>query len=135
MQANKTRRLQGRRGITPIRHKHRGPAKTRSQAKAGGRHVSVQQRTGTDNDGQRSRKDQTEHCDHQGQQGQQDGCLDGERKDAEVHQAAVTPGDQQDSTESVYSRSVQAVRKLSASTADTLASYETLPQEEERTSL
>jgi hypothetical protein len=133
LQANKTRRIQGRRAITPIRHKHHmAPAKTRSAIKAG-KHGRVSKRASSDFCGERTGEDKTEHCEDTRQEGNQDSCSQGERKNAEGDEASEVSGNPKDSTESVHSGSFQAMRRLSSSSADTLASYETLPKEEERT--
>lgn len=134
LQSNKTRRLHGRRSITPIRHKHQtAPAKTRSASKTGARHVSVHKRAGAQHNAvKREDTDQTELRQHQGEQGHQDSDLDGKRQDTEVHPQTVAPGNQPDSAESVYPGTVQAVHGLPEQTADIIAFDETLPEEEER---
>lgn len=128
---NRTRRLYGRRGITPIKSKKKRILKTRyskpsAKVENG---ISIQQHTSPRTPGEWSSCDQKEHSEHNQWKGDKDSGDHGKWEDTEECQEIEQCGNQEDSTESVYPGSLQELQQLSED-AVTLNTNETGLQEE-----
>lgn len=107
----KTRRLRGRRAITPIRNRKKHFAKTRSHNKIEERNdLRVSQRADSHGDQQRDENDKKEHSHGEKREGDEDSDGEGERADAEKHEAPHTQGDSQHPEVTVHPGSVQEAK-------------------------
>ncbi len=107
-----TRRLHGRRSVTPIKPKKKRVLKTRYRKRLENG-VSIQQHSGSRSDGKWPEKGQKELCRDCEWKGNQDSGNHGKREDSEEHKEAQCVGNQKDSTESVYPGSLQELHELS----------------------
>jgi hypothetical protein len=125
-----TRRIQGRRGITPIKPRRKRILKTRSR-KSVENGVSIQQHTGSRSDGKWSAKDQTELGGDCEWKGNKDSGVDRERKDSQEHKELVNCGNEEDSAESVYPGSLQELHELSELAVADITNETELQEEED----
>lgn len=127
----KTRRILGRRAITPIRRKRKlAVIKTRSRTRIDD--ISVLQRTSSLGDEERATEDSKEHCDSEKRKGSQGGDDSGEREVTHLCEAPVDCGYSENPEKSVHPGSIQGLPQLLESTdALTEVTNETSPQEEE----
>lgn len=127
----KTRRILGRRAITPIRRKRKlAVIKTRSRTRIDD--ISVLQRTSSLGDEERATEDSKEHCHSEKRKGSQGGDDSGEREVTHLCEAPVDCGYSENPEKSVHPGSIQGLPQLLESTdALTEVTNETSPQEEE----
>jgi hypothetical protein len=128
---NRTRRLHGRRGITPIKSKRKRILKTRcskpsTKVENG---ISIQQHTSPRSSEERSFCDEKEHSEHKQWKGDKISGDHGKREDEKECQEVEQCGNQEDSTESVHPGSLPELSQLSED-AVTLNTNETGLQEE-----
>lgn len=130
MNRSKTRRVSGKRAITPIKKRH---SKTRYLKKVDGVAVSVSLRASRDNGGQREKEDTKEHRDGEGGQGDQGTSSEGKWKDTQVCEALEHRGHSEDQERSVHPGSVQGLShgSLSSESALIINANETEIEEEE----
>jgi hypothetical protein len=113
-----TRRLTGRRSITPIRSKQKKLIKkTRGHKVERKPYVSILKHTTANSDGERKETDKSQLSDGQEREGDKDGSLEGERKDPKEHTQANESGNTENSEESIHPGPVQTVPNMSESTA------------------
>lgn len=113
-----TRRVTGRRSITPIRSKHKKLIKkTRGHKVEHKPYVSILKHATTDSDGERKETDKSQLGDNQEREGDKDSSLEGEWKDPKEHTQAEQSGTTENSEESVHPGPVQTVSHMSESTA------------------
>lgn len=124
-----TRRIQGRRGITPIRSKKKRIVKTRSSKRVENG-VPVQQHTSTRSHREWEKEREKEQCTDCKWKGDQDSGGDRKWDDSQEHKEAVQRGNQEDSEQSVHPGSLQELCELSE-LAVTDITNETELQEEE----
>jgi len=128
---NKTRRLHGRRGITPMKSKKKRILKTRCSKPSikveNG--ISIQQHTSPRTPEERSPRDEEKHSKHNQWKGDKDSGDHGKWEDTEECQEIEQCGNQEDSTESVHPGSLPELQQLSED-AVTLNTNETGLQEE-----
>ena len=126
----KTRRITGRRSVTPIKPKRKRILKTRYTKKVENG-VSIQQHSSSRGHGKRKKETEKEYCGDCERQGDKDSGTDGKWKDAQEHQETVNCGNEEDSAESVYPGSLQELYELSELAVVDITN-ETELQEEER---
>ncbi len=121
-----TRRVVGRRSLTPMRSKHkRSVAKTRSSKVEAKVNVPLRKHTITFVYGKRNEKDAQEHSEDCKREGNQDSCPGGERQDQEKHSQVESLRDTENPEKSVHPGPVQALPELSEQTAVVQTSDET----------
>lgn len=108
----KTRRITGRRSITPIKPRKKRVLKTRYRKRIENG-VSIQQHSGSRSDGKWPTKGQEELGGDCEWKGDKDSGDYGKWQDAEEHKEAQCGGNPKDSTESVYPGSLQELHELS----------------------
>jgi hypothetical protein len=103
-----TRRLHGRRAITPMKSKGKKVAikKTRCHHKVE-THVQLPKHTSPRNVHERSPPSENQHCLHQERKGNKDSGGEGKREDTEEHQETITQGSQSDSECTIHPGSLQ----------------------------
>ena len=107
----KTRRVQGRRAITPVRNRKKHFPKTRSHNKIEERNdLRVSQRADSHHGEKRDKNDKQQHSESKEWKGDQDSHVKGERADAEKHKAPDTQGDSQHQELTVHPGSVHEAK-------------------------
>jgi len=109
---NTTRRVQGRRSLTPIRPKKKRILKTRS-GKRVENGLPIQQFTGSRSARERCSQSKKEHSRDSQWKGNEDSGNHGKWEDSEKHQEAESLGDEKNSEQSVYPGSLQELHELS----------------------
>lgn len=125
----KTRRLQGRRSVTPIKPRRKRILKTRYRKRVENG-VSIQQHSSSRSDGKRSTEGQKEQCGDCERKGDKDSRGDREREDTQEHQEANSCGNEEDSAESVYPGSLQELHELSELAVADITNETELQEEE-----
>ena len=127
-----TRRFSGRRGLTPMRTKHRRSVpKTRSHRVEKKADVSVRKHTISHVNRKWKEANEEECCQDTKREGDKDGDSGSGRKDKEKCSQIEQIGDQQDSKESVHPGPIQAVPGLSEQSAYDQTSEQTEIEAEE----
>lgn len=127
----KTRRIQGRRSITPIRRKHKlAVMKTRSNTKVDGLPILQSANTLSLSERIKTQTDTKEYSLGEKRQGNEGGDSTGERQDKEVSEASLSCGYSENPEESVHPGSIQGVPSGSPH-ALTQVTNETQHEEEE----
>ena len=112
-----TRRISGRRGLTPIRSKKKAVPKTRGHKVEKKRYVPLRKHTGSQHTEERVPGDTDKHSEDSERQGNQDSHDSGTRQDTEKHTQAESIRAEEDSTESVHPGPVQTLPDMSEQTA------------------
>ena len=121
-----TRRITGRRSITPIRSRHKKLIKkTRGHKVERKPYVSILKHATAHSDEKRNQADKSEFSDDQERKGDKDGSLDGEWKDPQEHTQVEQSGTTENSEESVHPGPVQTVPHMPESTASSETSDKT----------
>jgi hypothetical protein len=109
-----TRRLHGRRAITPMKSKAKKVAikKTRSTHRIE-TNVQLPKHTGSRNGRERSPSCENQHSGHQEREGDKDSHSEGKRKDTEEHQDLITEGNKSHPECTIHPGSLQELRELS----------------------
>ena len=127
-----TRRFKGRRGITPMKTKHKKPIpKTRGHKVERKPYVPIRKLTNAQQHGQRDTKDKDEHCKDSQREGDQDSHHEGERKDQEEHTQVEPSRATENSEKSVHPGPLQTVPGLPEQTAAHTETDETQIESEE----
>lgn len=115
----KTRRFSGRRGLTPMKTKHRkSVAKTRSHRVEKGADVSIRKHTISCINRKWKEENEKEYREDQERKGDKDGDPGAREEDKEEYSQIEQNRDIPDSKESVHPGLVQAVPGLSEQSAD-----------------
>lgn len=128
-----TRRFTGRRGLTPMKTKHRKTIpKTRGHKVEKKQHVQLPKLSNPKRHDERQEGDKNEHCESEEWKGGEDSCYQGERKDTEKHTQIDQRGDTEDSEESIHPGLIQTLPRLpeQATIAKTSAVDETSDKKE-----
>ena len=113
-----TRRTSGRRGVTPIKSKHKKTVpKTRGHKLERKRYVPLRKHTDAQHSEGRETSCPDQHSDHSERKGDQDCVNSGARQDAEECTQVEQLRDAQDSEESVHPGPVQTVLNMPEQTA------------------
>jgi hypothetical protein len=109
-----TRRLHGRRAITPMKSKGKKVAikKTRSSHKVEA-NVQLPKHTSSRNGSQRSSSTENQHSIDQERKGNKDSGSEGKREDTKEHQEVITEGDKSNQECTIHPGSLQELRDLS----------------------
>lgn len=107
-----TRRILGRRSLTPMRGKKRQYLKTRYSTKVVSSHVPILQQTNSLHDETRKEESQDKYCEDPKREGSQDGPPKRRWKDTEKHTQVIQKGDSADPEESLYPGTVHQMREL-----------------------
>jgi hypothetical protein len=114
----KTRRVTGRRSITPMRSKHRKTIpKTRHHKVEKRDNVQLRKHTGSQYDGRREGADKDEHSQDKKRERNQDCDHESERKDEEKHAQVEPLRNTENSEESVHPGPLQTMSEVSEQTA------------------
>lgn len=109
-----TRRFTGRRGITPMRSKHKiRVTKTRGHKVERRNHVPILKHTSSQQHGERKEDDKDEHSENTQRQGNQDSCDERKWEDQKEHTQVKQRGNTENSEESVHPGALQAMCGLS----------------------
>jgi hypothetical protein len=121
-----TRRVTGRRSITPIRSKQKKLIKkTRGHKVERKPYVSILKHATAHSDGKREETDKSQLSDCQEREGDKDGSLEGEWKDPQEHTQAIESGNTENSEESVHPGPIQTLSNMPESTASSETSDKT----------
>jgi hypothetical protein len=112
-----TRRISGRRGLTPIRSKKKVVLKTRGHKVEKKRYVPLRKHTGSQHTEERLPSDTDKHSQDSEWKGDQDGHDSGTRHHTEEQTHVEQIRDEKDSTESVHPGPLQTVSELLEQTA------------------
>lgn len=105
-----TRRFTGRRGLTPMKTKHRKTIpKTRGHRVGKKIHVPVLKHTSPQRDGEWGTEDENKHSEHQGQEGNQNSGSQGKREDTKEHTQVEQSGNSENSEKSVHPGPIQTL--------------------------
>lgn len=128
-----TRRIKGRRAITPMRSKHKCQIKkTRGHKVEKKPHVPLLKHTGSLHLGEREEKDKSQLSEHPQRQGDQDSDDKGGKKDPKEHTQIEQVRNTENSEKSIHPGPVQTVSDMSESaTADDQAYDKTEIEAEE----
>ena len=127
-----TRRFTGRRGITPMKSKHKkSVAKTRGHKVEKKPYVPIRKHTGPQQHGERQGKDKDEHSDNQKREGDQDSGGEGGKEDKEEHTQVDKGGDTENSEKPVHPGPIQAASEMHQSGAVDAQTSETEIEAEE----
>lgn len=127
-----TRRISGRRGVTPIKSKHKKTIpKTRGHKLEKKPYVPLRKHTNTQSDEERKDSYKDKYGKDPERKGDQDSCLGGEREDTQEHTQTVSLGDQENPEESVHPGTLQAVLDLPTATASVQTADKTEIEAEE----
>jgi len=109
-----TRRIKGRRALTPMRSKRKKHIKTRSNPSVK-RNVLVSKPSDTRLDSQRSQSGKKEQCDSEGKQGSQGSGDQSEQQSPQVIETLDDRGDQCNSNRPIHPGSIQGLPNANAS--------------------
>jgi DNA polymerase sigma len=127
-----TRRFTGRRGITPMKSKHKKSVpKTRGHKVEKRPYVPIRKHTGSQQHEQRTTTDTKEHSEDTERKGDQDSHSDEGRKNEEEHAQINEGRDTENSDKSVHPGPIQAVPHLYKWCADDTEADETEIESEE----
>ena len=127
-----TRRFTGRRGITPMKTKHRKSVpKTRSHKVEKRPYVPIRKHTTPEQPRKREATDTEEHCEDTKRKGEQDSDSGEGRKDKEEHAQIEQSGNTENSEKSVHPGPLQALPELYKWCADDTEAGETEIEAEE----
>lgn len=128
-----TRRITGRRAITPIQSKHRKIKKTRGHKVERRPYVSILKHTIPYIHGEREETDESQLGDDSKRQGHQDSCDKGKGENTEEHTQVEQVRDTENSEKSVHPGPVQTVHHMSEPAPATLESQTACDTETEET--
>ena len=126
-----TRRFTGRRGITPMKSKHKKIIKTRSHKVEGKRNVQLLQHTKSRNDEEWKDTDTQECRENSERKGNKDSGFDGKWQDAQECPQVNQGGGSENSEKSIHPGPIQALSGLPESAAVSPTSDETQIESEE----
>ena len=127
-----TRRISGRRGVTPIKSKHRKTIpKTRGHKLEKKPYVPLRKHAGSQSDEGRKECNEDKYGKDSERQGDQNSDSEGKRDNTEEHTQAEQVRNPEDSAESVYPGTVQALPDLPEQTASVQISDKTEIEAEE----
>jgi hypothetical protein len=114
-----TRRFTGRRGITPMKSKHKKIAKTRNHKVEGKRNVQLLQHTKSRNDEEWKDTGSQEYCEDSKRQGDKDSGCQGKWEDTKECAQTNQGGNTENTEKSIHPGPIQTVSNVSESaTAD-----------------
>lgn len=109
-----TRRFTGRRGLTPMRSKHKiRVTKTRGHKVERRNHVPILKHASSQQHGERKEDDQNQHSEDTQRQGNQDSCDERKREDEKEHTQIEQIRNTENSEKSVHPGTLQAMCGLS----------------------
>ena len=126
-----TRRFTGRRGITPMKSKHKKPIPKTRGHKVEKKYVPIRKLTNAQQYAQRKPQNKDEHCEDSQWEGNQDSHHEGGRKDQEEHTQTESKRDTENSEKSVHPGPLQTLHGLSEETAADKETAETQIESEE----
>lgn len=112
-----TRRISGRRGLTPIRSKKKVVSKTRGHKIEKKRYVPLRKHTGPQHNEGRKNGLKDQYSEDSQRKGDEDGSDSGKREDTEEQTHVEQVGSKEDSAESVHPGPLQTVPDLLEQTA------------------
>ena len=126
-----TRRFTGRRGLTPMKTKHRKTIpKTRGHRVEKKQYVQLRKHSNPKQQDERQGSDKNEHCKGEERKGCEDSSLEREREDTKKHTQIDQRGDTEDSEESIHPGLIQTLSRLPEQTETTTAVHETSDKKE-----
>ncbi len=125
----KTRRITGRRSVTPIKPRRKRILKTRYRKRVENG-VSIQQHTGSRSDGKWREEDEEEHSRDKEWKGIQDCGTDRKWEDSQEHQETVQCGNTENPAKSVHPGSLQELHELSQLAVADITNETELQEEE-----
>lgn len=113
-----TRRFTGRRGLTPIKSKHKAHLrKTRGHKVEYKPYVPILKHTGSQQHDERKEDNKSEYSQSEKRQGNEDSHHEGKREDTQEHSQVKQGGNTENSKESIHPGPLQALLRLLESTA------------------
>lgn len=113
-----TRRFTGRRGLTPIKSKHKVHLrKTRGHKVEYKQYVPILKHASAKQHDERKEDDKSEYSQGEERQGHQDSTHEGKREDTQEHSQVEQGGNTENSKESIHPGPLQALLRLLESTA------------------
>ena len=113
LRCSQTRRFSGRRGITPIRGKHKKPIpKTRGHKVEKKPYVPLRKHTSSQQHGKWQEKDTKEHCENSEREGDEICNLGDGRQNQEKCEVVVQSGNSENSEKSVHPGPVQTLSEM-----------------------
>jgi hypothetical protein len=126
-----TRRVTGRRSITPMKTKQKKTVpKTRGHKVEKKPYVPIRKHTSPQQHGERQREDSREHGEDSERQRNQDSCLEAGRKDKEEYTQVEQGGTTENSEKSVHPGPLQTVPEMYTCADDTQTSETCIEAEE-----
>lgn len=127
-----TRRISGRRGVTPIKSKHRKTIpKTRGHKLEKKPYVPLRKHTNAQSDEERKEPYKDKYSEDSERQGNQNSSSEGKRDNTEEHTQAEQVRNPEDPAESVYPGTVQTLPDLFEQTASVQTADKTEIESEE----
>jgi hypothetical protein len=126
----KTRRITGRRSVTPIKPRRKRILKTRYRKRVENG-VSIQQHAGSRGDGEWREEDEEEYCRDSEWKRNKDGGTDRKWKDTQEHKETVKCGNTENPAKSVYPGSLQELHELSELAVADITNETDLQEEED----